>query len=157
MRRQPLMALALSIAVASAAGCGVLGPDEEQRSELERAEDRWAAARPQAYRYAVRRLCFCGPDAIGPVRVSVVGSVATDRFYVGSGEPVPGDLASLFPSVDGLFDILRDAIGRDAHRIDVTYDPETGVPTDLRIDYRENVADEELGFTVVEPVEATGA
>ena len=33
----------------------------------------------------------------------------------------------------------------------VTYDPESGVPLDVFIDYAENIADEELGFTVQVP------
>jgi hypothetical protein len=54
--------------------------------------------------------------------------------------------------VEGLFDILRDAIVRDAHVIEVTYDVETGVPIKFWIDYAENIADEELGFRVTESV-----
>lgn len=41
-------------------------------------------------------------------------------------------------------------LGRDAFRIEVTYDPDTGMPLDFFIDCEENVAEEELGFRVNE-------
>ncbi len=55
-----------------------------------------------------------------------------------------------------MFDVLEDAIARDAHSISATYDPDTGVPVEFFIDYQENVADEELGMRVTEPVTALG-
>jgi hypothetical protein len=39
---------------------------------------------------------------------------------------------------------------RDAHEVQVSYDPELGYPTDFSIDYEEQVADEELGMRVTE-------
>ena len=86
------------------------------------------------------------------MRVSVSGQDVTERVYVDSGDPVPASFAELFPSVDGLFDILEAAIVGDAHVIEVTYDTVSGVPIDLWIDYVENIADEELGFRVTEMV-----
>jgi hypothetical protein len=57
--------------------------------------------------------------------------------------------------VDGLFDVLRDAMNEGAHEIRVTYNPANGVPIDFWIDYSENTADEELGFIVTESVQPT--
>ena len=144
--------LASTVATLSLAGCDDEGPATQQLRDLSSAQARWARVGPDDYGYAVRRRCFCGAEAIGPVRVTVVDGVATSRVYVSSGEPVPESLAPLFPTVDGLFGILTDAFETGAFSIDVVYDPETGVPLDVFIDYRENVADEEVGFEVTEVV-----
>ena len=132
--------------------CSDLGPAGGPRAELLRNRETWQRLRPSSYQYGVERLCFCGLEARGPVRVTVVWGDVSDRTYVDSGDPVPAPLGDLFPTVDGLFDVLLDAIEREAHRIDVTYDPISGVPLDLWIDYLETVADEELGFSVTETV-----
>ncbi len=116
--------------------------------ELDRNKALWERVRPSKYVFDVERLCFCGVEARGPVRVEVSAGRVSVRTYVDSREPVPSTYESLFPSVDGLFELLVDAMERDAHQIEVTYDRETGVPIDLWIDYVENVADEELGFRV---------
>ena len=132
--------------------CSDLGPPDGPRAELELNRETWERLRPSSYQYVVERLCFCGLEARGPVRVIVVGDDVSERTYADSGDPVPAAFGELFPSVDGLFDVLLDAFEREAHRIDVTYDPISGVPLDLWIDYLETVADEELGFSVTETV-----
>ena len=144
--------LSAAVATLSLAGCDDERPGTQQLRELSSAQARWARVGPDDYRYAVRRRCFCGAEAIGPVRVTVSEGEVAARRYVESGEPVPEALAPLFPTVDGLFQILIEAFEGGAFRIDVVYDPETGVPLDVFIDYEENVADEELGFEVTEVV-----
>lgn len=133
-------------------GCGGVGPEVGPLAEVERNRAKWDAARAASYEFGVERLCFCGQEARGPVRLSVSGQDVTERVYVDSGDLVPASFAELFPSVDGLFDILVAAIVADAHSIEVTYDTVSGVPIDLWIDYAENIADEELGFRVTEMV-----
>jgi hypothetical protein len=146
-RPRPLHRVLAALAI-FALGCTSSDPWDEPRRELDTNRARWLADRPTGYEYTLERLCFCGPEARGPVAVSVVGADVTERVYVGSGEPVPADLEDLYPSVDGLFEFIDDAMERDAHRIQVTYDSATGVPLDAWVDYSENVADEELGFAV---------
>ena len=53
-----------------------------------------------------------------------------------------------YVTIDGLFDTIQDAIDRKASEINVNYDPEFGYPMDARLDYVENMADEEYQFTV---------
>lgn len=141
------LALVLLVGVGPSA-CDSLGLTGGPESELEENRARWASLSLTSYEYVLRRGCFCTPAFIGPVRVRVDGGAVTQRTYVDVTEPVPTKPWELFPSVDGLFDILADAYERDAHRVVVTYDPESGVPLDVFIDYEENIADEELGFTV---------
>ena len=128
-------------------GCDAVGP---VRTDLERARIRWEANGPSDYTYAIRRLCFCA--YVGPVRVTVENGAVVSIVPVDGEEP-PFELdEQLFPGVDGLFDIIQDAVARDAHSITATYDPVTGVPLEFFIDYEEFAVDEELGMEVIEPV-----
>lgn len=155
--RSPARSLAmgaLALGCVALTGCGTTGPGAPFSIELANNARLWAGQAPDAYRYAVRRLCFCGPEAIGPVRMDVVDGQVVSMVYVEGGGPVDSDYESLFPTVEGLFAVLADALERDAVQIDVTWDPETGIPVDFFIDYDEGIADEELGFTVTEMPEA---
>ncbi len=137
-------------------GCGDFGVEADRLREIDRNRDLWDTQGLLTYRYAVERLCFCG--LAGPVRVAVENDVATTRVFVLSGDTVPAEQAEWYPTVDGLFALLFDAARRNAHDIEVVYDPATGVPLDIFIDYQQNVADEELGFRVTEvpaPLSAT--
>lgn len=135
-------------------GCGgPVGPDEGERSDLERAQGLWAGSRPGAYQFTVRRLCFCVPEAVGPYEVTVVAGAVTAVVRPEDGMPVPEEYAGLFPSVEGLFSIIDDALREGAHRLDVEYDPTTGTPVRIDIDYIEAAADDEILYesTVPEP------
>jgi len=148
-RRRLIFALALG-----AAGCGILDPAGGARGDLDDNRALWESTRPASYAMVVERLCFCGVEARGPVRLTVQGQAATGRVYVDDGAPVSSDFAQLFPTIDGLFDVIEDALDRDAHEIRVTYDAATGIPGDVWIDYSEQTADEEQGFSVTLPIDS---
>jgi hypothetical protein len=96
--------------------------------------------------WSKRRVPFASGSKTGWRR----NGVAVEWTYVDTGNPLPETARPSFPNVDGLFDILREAYGEDAHDILVSYDPNLGYPTDFSIDYEEQVADEELGMRVTE-------
>ena len=145
MRVRPTLTLALSLAAACES---VTGP----ASDLERARRRWASAEPAAYEVTVRHVCFCIVEVTVPVVVTVRGGVVQSRRYAeGSalaGQDVDPRYAATFPAVEGLFDVLDDAVRRRAADIQATYDPQRGYPTAFYIDYERNVADEEQGYQV---------
>lgn len=113
------------------------------------ARARWAAARPAAYAITLRRGCFCGQEAVGPAAVEVEGQAVVARTYVETGQAVPARWAPFFPPVEGLFDLIGDAIAADAASLDVTYDPAFGHPTRVTVDYDARVADDELDLVVL--------
>jgi hypothetical protein len=136
----------------SVAGCSDLGFDLRSLTDLEEAAERWEdgrAAWTAGYFYAIERMCYCPVESMGPVHVDVT-THSVQRTYVGSGDPVPPSMEHLFPTVEALFDILRDAYADEAHEVRVTYDPALGYPVDFWIDYDEMTADEELGMRVVQ-------
>jgi hypothetical protein len=130
--------------------CSDQGPEiSGLRAEIEANRSRWVAQRPPSYHYEIERLCFCTEESRGPVRVVVVDGQVTARTYAPGGGAVPSDLVWLFPPADGLFDILLDALDREAHEIRVTWDDDTGLPVDFWIDYIENAIDEEVGYRIL--------
>lgn len=150
-QRLSLRVLALVVAAAALpTACLDFGPSERSLAE-EVADHRrtWESRRPAAYTLELERLCFCAPDGRGPVVVEVVGALAVNRTYSDSGEAVPAPLAEVFPSVDGLFDILEEALAQGAESVEVEWDETTGVPVHFFIDYRATMADEEVGYRVL--------
>ena len=132
--------------------CGAVDPEDVRLALLEANQARWESLGPGFYTYAVERLCFCPAEYRGPVRVTVEDGVAVQRLYVDTGLAPSSEIAPNFPTVQGLFDLVRAAIEADAFEVRATYDPTLGVPLDLWIDYDQMVADEELGMQVTEVV-----
>lgn len=144
MRHLPNLILSLLVL-----GCADAGPGPGLRREVEVHQALWRASRPSVYTYGLFRSCFCPVEYLGPVTVGVVEGRAVSARYTDSGEPVVADAVELFPSVDGLFAILTDALDRDADSVSVDWDEDTGIPLEIFIDYLRSAADEEVGYSVV--------
>jgi hypothetical protein len=134
------------MAVLGVSGCGILDPSELERQQdrLEESQRLWERNGPSTYTFVIERLCFCPAEITSPVRVAVTDRVVTSRKYVASGLPVPSQWASLYPSIDGVFGIVAEAIERRADKLDIEYDPALGYPRSAFIDYVEEAVDEEL-------------
>jgi len=118
------------------------------RAELRIQRERWAAQRMFDYQLTMSRACFCPPEGAGLVVITVLEGEATAWQYFLSGDTIAPEWRAAFPTVDGLFDFLADAIDRGAAEIEVRYDEQIGVPTTIRVDYRLAVADEEIAYEV---------
>lgn len=151
-RRTAATIVATGLALLALGGCGLLGSgrNEEVQRELNRNRRQWEAQGLEDYRYVARRGCFCPSEVVAPVVVEVRGGEVVARTYQESGEPVESTYAGLWPSLDGVFDIVQDAIDREAAQITVEYHSDLGYPQSIAIDYQENAVDEELAFTAGE-------
>jgi hypothetical protein len=131
------------------AACGILGVGEDSNRELlERNLRKWANNAPADYHFVFQRVCFCPQEIVAPVEVTVADGVVVSRRYVESGQPVTAQYTALFPTMEGVFEVIEDALDRDADRLEVTYDGRYGLPTDATIDYILNAVDDELAFRV---------
>lgn len=144
-----LLSLSAVLFVAAAlGGCRASAPPTASGAgggpeRVEQARGRWDAAAPAAYRFTLHRSCFCPPEFRGPFLVTVRdGHVAAVEY---EGAPIDAERAL---TVDDLFTLLAEAYGRDAERVEATFDPDLGYPTSLFVDYEAQMADEEVGYTV---------
>lgn len=149
-RRRPqvnLFVVLLLVPLALGASCSVLGLDsyDDERERLEAARETWDAQNIDSYSYVLRRICFCA-GATQPARVVVENGQKVSVTLVETGEPVAEYEVEFFLTIDELFDFVEDAIDREAHSIEVTYDPDRGIPLTISIDYEEMAVDEEMAF-----------
>lgn len=144
MSRARLLALGAALLLVSPTAC-----DDEHplAGRLADARSRWADHGPPDYSMVLVRGCFCGPEALGPVTVAVVGGTVVSRTYTEDGRVVPEPFEDSFPDVEELFEVAADAVRR-AYRVDAEFDPDLGFPVRLSIDYAENVADDEIEYRV---------
>lgn len=91
----------------------------------------------------IERRCYCGFEITEPVRVVVRHGQVVDRYYVRSGHGVDPYYWSIFPSVDGLFSEIADAI-HSADELDVSYQMSYGYPVSIDIDQHRNTVDDEM-------------
>ena len=126
------------------------GPSGRE-DDLQDARERWESVGPRAYRTVVTRRCFCPPDAIGPVVVTVASSGVTRSYQDRPADLIPAEMVEGFPTVEEAFDLIQEAFDRDAHEVEVRYDPDTGAPLDVYIDQIEHAIDEEMRYELTPP------
>lgn len=132
------------VAAVAAAGCGVTGPSGRHAAEqarLDQARAQWRAQAIADYTYVFSRGCFCVTEYREPVTVTVRGRTIESVVSVQAG--ARRDPAG-YPTVEGLFDLVQNAIDEDAATIRTEYDPARGYLTSAYFDISERIADEEL-------------
>lgn len=149
MGRTILLLLATAI-VATACDSPVgIGPVEQQvlLQRLKHAQLRWSREGLASYVLTLRRICYC--SEVEPRRITVVDGEVTDVRIAGAAESLPADQWRWYPSVEGLFTIVREAIDQPAHQLEVTYAADRGHPIRVAIDWDQMVADEEVTYEVL--------
>jgi hypothetical protein len=126
------------------------------RADLRVRRERWAAQRILDYQLTLSRSCFCSPEGAGLAVITVLEGEPVEWQYFLSGDPIAPEWRAVFPTVEGLFDFLQDAIDRGAESIEVRYDEDLGLPTTIRIDYRLAAVDEEIAYEVEKLVDLGG-
>ncbi|HEX6927131.1 MAG TPA: DUF6174 domain-containing protein [Longimicrobiaceae bacterium] len=146
-----LIASAVAVLVVTT-GCGLSATKNEDaaRQELARHRSLWQSQKLQNYRYVGRRTCFCPREVVDPVVVEVRGDSVASATYQQTGEPAAARYAGLWPTLEGVFGIVEEALERDAASVQVEYDAERGYPRSITIDYVEGAVDDELRYTVEE-------
>ena len=123
--------------------------------ELELARNRalWNAFGDADYEYRMQRSCFCFPEFVAP-------GVVTVRADEISEVRAPDEFQFLDPAhyltIEGLFDVIQDAIDLEADVIGVVYDGDLGYPSVIDIDYIAPSVDDEIRYTASDMVLGTG-
>ncbi len=119
---------------------------DQAAEDLRIHRQQWSSLDISEYTYRFNWNCFCVPEYTQPVFITVQQHRITQVIDVESGEPLSFEDFSRYRTIDGLFNLIQDAIEQDAHQINVVYHPSTGYPVSSWIDYNEFLADEERGF-----------
>lgn len=144
----PLVLSLLILMVTS--GCEIFGSDSGERSDLETQKRIWNAYNSGDYSFLLQRGCFCIYD--GQFEIQVRDNTIADIIPPWDDqEGVPKEDWQYFHTISELFDLLEDAFGGEADKVDVEYS-EFGYPVSIDIDYAEMMIDDELFLGVSEVV-----
>ncbi len=114
--------------------------------ELKENRQLWRSQQIENYQYIYQQRCFCPLPSNEPLKVSVKNDKITQVVNLNNNQVIT-DL-TLPKTIEELFNIIKDAIQRNADEILITYDPTLGYPTRVEIDYQKILADDEITYTV---------
>lgn len=116
--------------------------------DLLAAETQWHQQKPSRYSYTLQRSCFCSPEFTKPIKIEVNGNSVSKATV--DGLPLPLERRADALTVEGLFNVVRKALDDKVERLDVRYDPTTGMPLSISIDRSQQIADEEMYYSTSE-------
>jgi hypothetical protein len=124
-----------------------LAPLSDWQSDLDDAKSAWQSQSLDTYNYTYQRSCECLDEYTRPKLVEVVNGtiVAIDGSPVESIQRA--SVTTDIPTLDGLLEVIQDAINQNAFQINVEYDPTYAYPISIFIDYDEMMADDEVILT----------
>jgi hypothetical protein len=110
---------------------------------LRAARQRWRDSGHDDYRYVLRQECFCPREALRPVRVTVRDGRVVDLVPEQGGD-VPDGIRRNARTVPQWFDYIEDWRKRSPARLEVSWQPDTGVPSRILVDRHARMADDEI-------------
>ena len=116
------------------------------QAALDRNRTRWEKSDLKNYDFTFRWICFCIPEFVIPVNISVRDGEITSISR--EGREVPASQFANYRTIDGLFDLLQGALDQNPYSITARFDPCNGAPGKARIDYLQFAIDEEQEFVV---------
>ncbi|MBD2413828.1 hypothetical protein FACHB389_24275 [Nostoc calcicola FACHB-389] len=109
----------------------------------------WNKQKISNYRYTFSNSCFCLPESRGPVIIEVRNGQTRSIASVETGQPVQNpEFFDKYNTIPKLFNVIQDAINRQAYSLNVSYSPRLGYPTQINVDYNAQIADEEIFLTI---------
>ena len=141
MKKFLLVVLTLILAACSAGG-----------SEFSRNREKWQDANITHYRMELNISCFCAFRDQMPLTVEVrdgqiVSMAAADGTLVLDTDP-NYEFFAPHATIDLLFAELDAALNDGADSVTVTYDATYGFPNEIAIDFDQQMADEEMYYSI---------
>ncbi|MCB9230693.1 MAG: hypothetical protein H6581_03480 [Bacteroidia bacterium] len=127
-------------------------------NELESNREKWDALNDSDYSFDLDISCFCAHSGYTPATVVVQADTVAAILDINTGQDllVPSDSSLVFdvygeyfPTIDGLFDEIDNAVRGNADKVKVTYDEDQGYPMEISIDWMKFAVDDESAYTVL--------
>ena len=121
-------------------------------SELSRNQQKWQDANITHYRFNLNISCFCAFRDQMPLTIEVRDDQIVHMAAVDGTLVLDTDQNYEFyaphATIDLLFDEIEAAINEGADSVTVTYDETYGFPTEIAIDFSQEMADEEMYYSI---------
>lgn len=141
MKKIILITLIFILAACSAGG-----------SELSRNQQKWQDANITHYRFNLNISCFCAFRDQMPLIIEVRDGQIVHMAAVDGTLVLDTDQNYEFyaphATIDLLFAEINSAINEGADSVTVTYDATYGFPTEIAIDFSQEMADEEMYYSI---------
>lgn len=119
-------------------------------SQLQTHRQLWHSQKIANYQYSYKQVCFCPLPSNIPVRVLVKNNKVIGVTPLETGQTLEEVNLDSYKTINQLFEIIENAVTKNADKITVTYNSKLGYPTEIFIDYIVLAADDEITYSATD-------
>ena len=117
---------------------------DEITTELQANKEKWGAHEITNYEIEMQKICFCPPDAVRLMIFEITDNEINSVRYVDSDDRVDPNFYDSYNTLNGLFELAEQALEHNPEEISIIYDDEYSYIKQISIDYKYEVADDEV-------------
>ncbi len=115
-------------------------------SEVQINREKWQAHEIGEYQIEMQKICYCIPEVVRMMVFEVEGDEIASVRYADDGETVDPQHYGQFNTVESMFTFVEQALEKNPADISISYDEQYGYIKELSIDFKENIADDEISI-----------
>ncbi len=115
-------------------------------SEIQINREKWLAHEISGYEIEMQKICYCIPEVVRMMVFEVNDDEVQSVRYADTGEDVDPQHYGEFNTIEGMFSFVEAALGKSPADISIAYNEKYGYIKELSIDFKENIADDEISI-----------
>lgn len=143
-----VVTIAFLVLTSSAKAC-----EEVTRNTLIEKYQQWQDQDINAYYYIVKKNCFCSPEYIKELKVTVVDGLVVAANYTDSGKKASADVFKQQLTISQWYELALDSLSNEHGVVKITFADQSIYPSNIYIDQHIRRADDEYTITIKELIE----
>jgi hypothetical protein len=113
-------------------------------SEVQSNREKWMGHGISGYEIEMQKICYCVPEVVRMMVFEVEDDKVETVRYADTGDDVDPQYYGNFNTIEGMFTFVGQALEKNPADLRITYDKEYGYIKELSVDFKENIADDEI-------------
>ncbi|QMU61994.1 MAG: hypothetical protein GKR92_09930 [Gammaproteobacteria bacterium] len=115
-------------------------------SEVQSNREKWMAHEISNYEIEMQKICYCVPEVVRMMVFEVGDNKVETVRYADTGDDVDPQHYGDFNTIEGMFLFVEQALEKNPADLIIAYDEEYGYIKELSVDFKENIADDEISI-----------
>ncbi len=115
-------------------------------TEVQINRDKWMSHEISSYQIEMQKICYCVPEVVRMMVFEVESNKVESVHYADTGEDVDPQHYGDFNTIEGMFTFVEKALDKNPADLSIAYDEKYGYIKELSVDFKENIADDEISI-----------
>ena len=115
-------------------------------SEIQLNREKWQTHEISDYQIEMQKICYCVPEVVRMMVFEVDDKEVSAVRYADTGETVDPQYLGEFNTIENMFSFVEQALEKNPADISISYHEKYGYIKELSIDFKENIADDEVSI-----------